>query len=208
MVEFKIISRGAGLVKWMAEGWYDESYFFGLLDHTPEPLLDGRDLERLREFLRTVPALDERRTNKQRAEAHELVALIQASTADALVQEAKALLSNRVAGKSFRAVGRPRASVRLPSTLKDAKWQIAVELEHAIRERLRAGLPLEIPGWGAVTEGPGTEGLPLAERSIELTHQSMLNRGFSLPSPRRLQNEISRRRLRASGFYRDGKAQT
>lgn len=189
MAEYRIHSRGAGLAKAIANGFYSERYFSELFDYCPEQLLTDEQRRRLDHLLFHIPRLRARRTKKQREEAEELLKLIGPVTEGALAPEARDLLLRRIAGGTIRLPHRPRT--RLPNSGFDpallAKW-IKQSVEGCIEE----GQPLDVPWWGILTEDPSWSELPLAERSLRIARKALRDREIDVPSCATLRNRMSK----------------
>lgn len=200
MAEYRIISRGEGFRKALDKGYPGAKNFEELLNFTPEPLLEPLDMQRLRELLRNVPAKAQRRTERQRIEAQELADLVRTSSSDALCDDAKEILIQRIEGKAVGRRGRPLLSVGLLSDVAVVP-SLAAELKHAVELLLADGLPLDLAEWGLIEEKPETKGLPLKLRALTIARDAMQDRGYNVPSLRRLQNRIAEERLRPVGLF-------
>jgi hypothetical protein len=188
MAEYRIHSRGAGLAKAIASGFYSERSFSQLFDYCPEKLLTRRQRGKLDDLLFNVPRLHARRTRKQREKAEELLKLIGPVTKDALVPEARDLLLKRIAGKTVR---KPHRPTRLPSHRDVDITILAKWIKQSVELCVEEGLPLNVPRWGLVAEDPSSSKLPLAERSIHTACKALRERGFEVPSCATLRNRIS-----------------
>ena len=187
MADYRIHSRGAGLAKAIAKGFYSERYFSELFDYCPEQLLTEDQRRRLDHFLLHVPRLHARRTKKQREDAEELLKLIGPVTKGALVPEARELLLRRIAGGTIRQPHRPpkRTSSGIDASLL-AKW-----IKQSVEGCIEQGRPLDVPWWGIVTDDPSWSELPLAERSLRIAWKALHDREIDVPSCATLRNRMS-----------------
>ncbi len=205
MAVYRIISRGGNM-----RGAYDLGYslaeeFVGALQITPQPLLEPKELQRLQQFLRTIPDRSSRRTIDQREEARSLAALVRASTADAFNDEAKDLLLRCIEGKHNRRKGRPTRIVS-PLSNEGMLPLLAAELSHAIWWCLKSGQPIDLERWGRVQEDPESMTLPLKTRALTITQKVLRERGYQVPSIGRLRNRISERNVGPVGLFVKGYA--
>ncbi len=200
MTEFLIITRGEGVKSAIDRGYVPAEVLAETLQITPEPLLERDQLDRLREFLRTAPSRRNRRTIRQREDAEELAGIVRASTADALIDEAKELLLKCLEGKLSRRPGRPKIPTGFMSDYAVVPG-LAAELKYAVELRLQQELPLDIPGWGHIGEHPDSRSLPLKERALTIVHKALQDRGYQVPSVARLRNRLSERKVAPVGFF-------
>lgn len=189
MPEYRIISRGEGFAKPIADGFYSETYFSQLFKYCPEQLLTEAQHRWLDGFLLNVPRLHARRNKQQRLEAEELLKLIARVTEGALVPDARELLLRRIAGGTIRQPHRP---ANQSSTLATDPGLLTKWIKQSVELCIEEGLPLTVPWWGMVEEDSSWSELPLAERSLRIARRALSNRGFRLPSDATLRNQMSR----------------
>lgn len=130
----------------------------------------------------------DRRKKAEQQEGLELSALVRASKADALCDEARDVLIRRIEGVSLRPAHRP-IRISSNSDLNTIRYMSAYLKLH-IQDRLEASQPLDIPDWGVVEEDARSIKMPLATRALYLAGKELSDRGFDVPALPRLRNLI------------------
>ncbi len=143
MAEFKIVARG-GLEKYADEGYrVTGADFAQALLLTPEPVLEEPDFTALLLFCRATKNGQGQRTVAERAEGHRLLALVEASKAEAFTTKMLEFLCTYLRGDPLRGQGRPQKVVSLASDSTATDTVAAYIYEHVLRS-LEAHAPLEV----------------------------------------------------------------
>lgn len=200
MAQYKFTSNGDGLGWYIAEGiGIQGDDLLDALKFTPEPILAGPDLAALQEFLGTTHVRNDRRTNAQRQEGHRLLALVNASTADAFGHQAMEYLRKFLRGESFLPPGKPKPLPNL-SGGREAMIGLAFHIKKHVEKCVREKRPLEVPIIGVVDDNPEWASLSPAEHAMCVVKSELKRFGYDAGSIPTLRNQMSQRAAKIRKF--------